>query len=61
VQTLEEAKNCLLVLGVDADTIVNNGKNPVPVLAFGSNVHGGRPIRTAVFYSVAYEVLEQLL
>jgi hypothetical protein len=61
METLEKAKDLLLVLGIDADAVVAYGKDPVSILALGCDMHFRRPFWTAIFDCVADEILEQLL
>jgi hypothetical protein len=61
MQPLEKPKDSLLVVGIDTNAVIADGKNPVSILALGSDVHHRRSSVASVFYGISDEVLEQLL
>src|SRR5580704_9022294 len=61
MKTLEQSKDVLLIFRVYADPIVAHSELPITVLPLDANMQDGLPIRAAIFYGVADEVLEYLL
>src|SRR5579884_741120 len=61
MQTFEEAKNSLLILRLNADSVVADGEDPVSVMPVRANVDGRRALRAAVFDRVADQILKNLL
>jgi hypothetical protein len=60
VKTLENSKDFLPVLAIDANTIVLNGKQPLPAPCLGGDMNLRR-LAAAVTDGVTDEVLEHLL
>jgi hypothetical protein len=52
MQTFEQAKNELLVLGINANPVVSNREHPTAPLPFSAHMHGRGAFWAAVFYGV---------
>ena len=49
------------IFRVYADAVVGHGEQPMTVLQLDPDMHEGRPIRAAILYGVADEILEHQL
>jgi hypothetical protein len=60
VQTLEEAKDLLLILGIDPEAVISNGELPHVIMSLGGDVNLWTPL-TAVSNRISDQILKQLL
>ena len=59
MEALKDQKDTVEILGIDANPIVGNGKNPFPILEAGGDMDFGDTV-APVFDGVSDEVLKQL-
>ena len=58
MQPLEKAKDLIVVLGRNADSVVSNAKYPIAIFATRRQVYDRRLVRAVEFHSIADQVLE---
>jgi hypothetical protein len=58
MQTLEQAKNSLLIFWFDSNAVVAHREYPLAALALRANVYDGTPVGTTVFDGIPDQILK---